>query len=127
VGDDDKNKQEVTMLKLASFTRKLVIGAAAALTVAGSVAVSSAPAEAARIDHSFARHGSFAHHGHFAHRGFHRGGRWIGPAVATGLAFGLAAPYYHAATPYHGGCWVEHRRVLNRWGHPVVRRVQVCG
>ena len=103
---------------LPSLARKFVIGGMAALTLVGSLAASAVSADAAPRGHGYGRH--HGHHGHF-NRGHHRG--WVGPAIIGGLALGALA-----AQPYYGRrCWVEPQRVLNRWGHPVVRNVQVCG
>lgn len=104
------------MLTLPSSARKVLTGGLAALTLAGSLAFSAAPADAAWRGR---------HHGHH--------GGWIGPAIVGGLALGAlaAATAPHAygayAAPYGERCWIERQRVLNRWGQPVVRRVQVCG
>ena len=105
------------MLKLPSLTRKLMIGGLAAATVAGSLAVSTASADAGWRGHRWHGH----HHRH--------GGAWIAPAIVGGLALGaLAAPYAYGGPVYYGErCWIERRHAINRWGQPVVRRIQVCG
>jgi hypothetical protein len=99
------------MPTFASFSRRLAIGALAGLTLAGALAATAATADA----RPFHRH--------------HRGGAWIGPAIIGGLALGALAarPYYYGGPAYARRCWIEPRRVINRWGHPVIRRVQVCG
>ena len=105
------------MLKLPSLARKLMIGGLAAATVAGSLAVSTATADAGWRGHRG--------HGHHHHR---HGGAWIAPAIISGLALGaLAAPYAYGAPVYRERCWVEHRHHINRFGEPVVRRIHVCG
>ncbi|SCY48080.1 hypothetical protein [Microvirga guangxiensis] len=71
--------------------------------------------------------------------GYYRRG-YGGGAVVAGLIGGLtlgalASPYY--AAPYYGPgyyrpayyaprCVLERRRVINRYGRPIWRRVQVC-
>ena len=105
---------------LPSFARKLVIGGIAAVTIAGSLAASAVSADAAPRGHGFGGHrGHGGHHGHYRH---HRGGGWVGPAIIGGLALGALA----AAPAYGPRCWIEPQRVLNRWGQPVVRNVEVC-
>src|SRR5688500_9018164 len=108
------------MSSLPSLARKFVIGGMAAVTIAGSLAASSISADAAPRGHGFGRH-----HGHGGHHGYHHrhhGRAWVGPAIIGGLALGALA-----AAPYYGPrCWVEPQRVLNRWGHVVVRNVEVC-
>ena len=104
------------MLKFSSLARKLLVGGLAAATLAGSLAISTAPADAGWRGHRW--------HGHH-HR--HRGA-WIAPAIVGGLALGaLAAPYAYGAPVYRERCWVEHRHRINRFGEPVVRRIHVCG
>lgn len=100
------------MTKLISLPRKLVLGGVTAATVLASFAAGAAPAAARPF------HGGY---------GYHHGGGWVGPAIVGGLALGALAsrPYWYGAPA--GSCWLERREVLNRWGRPVIRRVEVCG
>jgi hypothetical protein len=62
-------------------------------------------------------------------------GRLGGWGLGTGLALGLAAapiyggygygPYY-GAYGYGGGCVMQRRWVVNRWGYRVLRWARVC-
>ncbi|HZH52738.1 MAG TPA: hypothetical protein VEZ16_12745 [Microvirga sp.] len=62
---------------------------------------------------------------------------WDGGAVAAGLIGGLALgaiasaatnPYYYSPAYYAPTqtCFIERRRIVNRYGRVVVRRVQTC-
>jgi len=75
------------------------------------------------------------HGGYYPYRYYRRG--WDGGgAVAAGLIGGLALgsiisaannPYYYRPTYYRPtNCFVERRRVVNRYGKVIVRRVQTC-
>jgi hypothetical protein len=99
------------MSRFSSSLRKVGIGALAALTVAGTVAASTAGAEARPF-----------HHGGW----HHRGGGWVGPAIVGGVAAGLlAAPYYGG---YYGRrCWTERQEVVDAYGRVFLRPVRVCG
>lgn len=107
------------MQKLFSRAKKAAIGGVAALTLVGSLAASSVPADAA-----WGRHGG-RHHGH--------NGGAVAAGIIGGLALGALAgnawygPGYYGYAPAYGpGCYVRDRVFVNRWGHRVVRQVQVC-
>jgi hypothetical protein len=91
------------------MSKKLMAGALAALTMVGTLAVTSTEASAQ----------------------WRRG--WGPGAVAAGVVGGLALgalaarPYYGAPGYYAYGpeCWVERRRYWDGYGY-VVRRVRIC-
>lgn len=76
--------------------------------------------------------------------GYYRRGYYGGGAVAAGLIGGLALgtiasaaanPYYYgypygyyrpAYYPSGGNCYLERRRIVNRYGRVVIRRVETC-
>jgi hypothetical protein len=101
------------MSRISSVLRKAGIGALAALTVAGSIAVSTSGAEA-------------RWRGHHHHGGI---GAGIAAGIIGGVAAGaLAAPYYGYGGYYgYGRCWTERQEVMDRWGRVYIRPVRVCG
>lgn len=100
------------MSRISSVLRKVGIGALAALTVAGSIAVSTGDAEARWRGHRHHHHGV---------------GLGIAAGIIGGIAAGaLAAPYYGGYYGY-GRCWTEHQEVIDRWGRVHLRPVRVCG
>jgi hypothetical protein len=134
--------------------RTAIVAAAAALGTSWAVVSTSAPAEAAfRFGgggfHGGGFHGGFGGYGWrgYGYRGYGYGGYggyggWWWPGFATGAIIGAAAayPYYYGypydyGYPYYGagygygyggGCWV-YRRVYNRWGHYIGRRlINIC-
>ena len=98
------------MFKLDTPLRKIAIGALAAVTLAGSLVATTGTADAGW------RHG------------YHRHG--VGPGVAAGIIGGLALgalaarPYY--APRFASRCWVEPRRVVDRFGQVFWQQVRVC-
>ncbi|HET9904300.1 MAG TPA: hypothetical protein VFQ27_11435 [Xanthobacteraceae bacterium] len=103
------------MSRISSRLRRLGIGALAALTVAGSIAVSTADAQA-----------------HWRGRHFHHHHGGVGVGVAAGLLGGLVAGAALAGAPYYGGyyaygrCWTERHEVIDPWGRVFIRPVRVC-
>ncbi len=80
---------------------KAMIAGVAALSLAGSVFVTTEPATAAGFWHG----GGGFHGGGWRGGGWHGGGGWWGPAVVGGLAAGalLAAPYDYGGYGYGYG------------------------
>ena len=120
--------------------RKLLTAGLAALTLGGSMAAVSVPADAAPHGGGFghAGGGGFGHGGggyRGGGGGYWRGGRWYGYGVGAGLAgfalgAALADPYYYGGyyDGYYGpgpyGCVVD-RRVWDPYvGHYVIRPVR---
>ncbi len=113
MGDMAINKGTLSMFRLDTPVRKLAIGALAAATLTGSLAVTTIGAEAGWRGR---------HHHH------HRG---VGPGVAAGIIGGLAlgalaARPYYAPPRFAARCWTEPRRVVGRHGHVFWQRVRVC-
>lgn len=120
-----------------SKTRKIVATALMAATLGGTMAVSSAPAQAGYYGGGY-RYGGY--------RPYYR--RNNGGAIAAGLIGGLAVgalaataarpaygygyggypayayPAYGAG--YGGGCYIQRHKFVNEWGDLVIRREQVC-
>lgn len=105
----------------SAFTKKAMVGALAALTVAGTLAVTSTEAEA-----QWRRH----HH----HHGGGIAAGVVGGLALGALAAGAANPYYghpgygYGAGPtYYGGpsCYLTTRRVWDGYGYRR-QRVEVC-
>jgi hypothetical protein len=84
-------------------------------------------------------YGGYRHYyGRYYGGGYRRYGRYYGwgnpyyGAVATGLALGgLSYPYSYYDSPYQDTyygdqCYWTRRRVLDRWGHSIIRRFEVC-
>ena len=113
------------MSKKLPYLKKVVVGAAAALTMGGALLTSSAPAEAS----PWRGYSGYRHVGYYGYRPYHYR---RGPAVAAGLIGGLAlgaiaAQHAYATPVYYGGrCWIERRVRVNRWGERVVRNVKLC-
>ncbi len=86
--------------------KKFVTATAAALSIAATLALSAAPAEA-----KFGRKGAF----------------WGGVAaglVGAAIVGGAARAHHHG---YHASCWREKRPFYNRWGDFVgYRYIRVC-
>lgn len=120
--------------------RRIALGAVAALTLSGALAVSPAPAQAQwgywgyRPAAYWGGGWGYPYRPYWHHRRHHHGA-----AVAAGLIGGLALgalaarPYYHPYPAYYarpvvygGECWVERRVRINHWGERIVRRVRVC-
>jgi hypothetical protein len=53
---------------------------------------------------------------------YYGGGYYGGPYAYSG------GPYAYSGGPYAygGGCYIQRQVIINRWGHRVIRRVQVC-
>ena len=99
------------MSRFTSPLRKIGVGVLAAATLAGSIAATTASADARPY-----------HRGGYHH---HRGGGWVGPAIIGGVAAGLlAAPLYGH---YGNRCWTERQEVVDRYGRVYLRPVRVCG
>ena len=103
---------------MRTAVRKIAIAAVAIITIAGAATLPST---------ADARWGGGWHGGHW------RGGG-SGWGLGTGLALGFATaplwggaygPYY-GAYGYDGGCVMQRRWVVNRFGHRVLRWVRVC-
>jgi hypothetical protein len=84
-------------------------------------------------------YGGYRHYyGRYYGRGYRSYGGYYGwgypyyGAVATGLTLGaLSDPYSYYGYPYQGTyygdqCYWTRRRVLDRWGHVIIRRAEVC-
>jgi hypothetical protein len=98
-------QQEVFM-----FSRKLVTGAFAALTL-GTVALASAPASAGPIWKPYP--------------GYYGGG-YVAAGLIGGMALGaMAASSAHASPVYATDCYLVRRKLHTPYGI-VIRRVQVC-
>ena len=143
------------MSLLSRYVRNLLLGGVAALTVAGAVVTTAAPAEAGWRGYRGYHVGGFrGHYGYRPYYGYRYNRGFSGGALAAGLIGGVALgaiaansysyPYgyygggYYPATyaqPVYyggygggyGGCWVERRVRFTPWGERIVRRVQVCG
>ena len=102
----------VTEKIMHSIIKKFGVTAVAGLSLVGATLAASSSAEA-----------------RYYHRGW-GGGGWVGPAVVGGLALGALAasrPYYgYPAYGYGDGC-IRNRVVGHTpYGHPIIRRVNVC-
>ena len=91
--------------------KQIGLAAVMALTVAGAALVTAGPAQ--------------AQHRH--------GGGGFGPGFVGGLAAGAVigggyygGGYYGGPYAYGGGCYIQRRAFINRFGHRVIRRVRVC-
>ena len=99
-----------------TIMKKMAVAAIAALTITGSSVAASTAANARQL-------GGFRGGHHGFHGGF-RGPRFgIGAGIATGLALGGLGYYGYNS---YGGCYLERRVFINRWGHRFVRPVRVC-
>lgn len=109
--------------------RKLAIAAAAAMTLAASSLVFVTPADARPFGGGF--RGGF-HGGGFHGGGFHHGfrGRGFGfgivPGLALGYGLGYGYPYYAYSDYGYGGCVLQRRVFVDRFGYRYVRPVRVC-
>ena len=108
---------------------KILTAGLAALTLGGSVAMTTVPADAAPHGgyggHGGSYHGGGYGGGYHGGGGYWRGGRWYGYGVGAGLAgFALGAAIadggYYAGGPY-GDC-VAHRRVWDPYAGGWVMR-----
>ena len=127
-------------------------GVAGAVIAAGSLTVSTTPAEAGASTGTwkygtpyrggyrgaYRGGGGYAYRGgpRYYGRGYNRGGA-VAAGVAGGLALGAlgaaaAAPYYGSypaygvAPAYGGDCYWTEQQAYDAWGRIVVQRVQVC-
>ena len=108
---------------------KLVKVLSVVALLAGSVAITSVPAQAHW-------HGGGWHGGGYGggwHGGWHGGGWGFGPGFALGLGLGTAwgspyyygGPYYYGRPYYRSTCGWTHIRVW-RYDHWAIRRVRRC-
>lgn len=104
--------------------RKIIAGAAVALTLGATMAATTSPAEA-----RYGRRGAVV--------GGLAAGAILGGALAAGAysrpyyggyGYGYAPGYYGAyAAPVYGGCWRERRPVYDSWGNfRGYRLIRVC-
>ena len=112
-------------------TARWISAAVAAVVIAGSSLVASTAADARPFGGGGFRGG---HHGGY-HGGFRGRGFGLGAGIATGLAigglgygYGYGYPSYGANYAYNdfGGCYLQRRVFVNRFGYRVVRPVRVC-
>jgi hypothetical protein len=114
------------MVKAKGFIAAL----AAAAVLGGSMVTMPATAQAGASTGTWKYYGG---RGPYAYR--HRGSNW-GPAVAAGAVGGLALGAlaarpaygygYYDGGYYGGDCYWTRQRVIDAWGYPHWRRVQVC-
>lgn len=104
-----------------TLLKKTALAGLAVATIAGSSAVTTSSADARPGFRGF--HGGFhgGYHGGFRGRGF-----GLGAGIATGLALGGLGYYAYNGYGYGGGCYVERRVFVDRFGYRYVRPVRVC-
>jgi hypothetical protein len=108
---------------MASSTKKALVAALSVATVAGTLAISVAPAEAGHRGYS---HGGYRYYGHrHSGRGAAVAAGVVGGLALGALAAGAARPAY-AAPVYGEDCYVVRRRFVDTWGRTFVRRETVC-
>jgi len=137
---------------MKTHLKKAIVGAAVALTVGGGMLATAVPAEAGYRGYRHGYHGGY-HYRH--HRGNGAavaagliGGLALGAIASNAYSYGYpgyryapaygygyapvtygyapAAYGYAPATYGYGGCVVERRVRVNRFGERVVRDVQIC-
>jgi hypothetical protein len=116
---------------MRAVLRKIGIAAATAIVIAGSMAAfpGLADARGGGGHHGGGGHGGGGHYGGGGYGGWGWGG--VGLGLATGLAYGgyYGGPYaydYGYDNGYAGECYIRRYWVINRYGHRVLRRGQVC-
>lgn len=105
------------MVRKMTLLKKIALAALAVATIAGSSAVATSSADARPGFRGF--HGGY--HGGFRGRGF-----GIGTGIATGFALGGLGYYAYNGYGYGGGCYLERRVFVDRFGYRFVRPVRVC-
>jgi hypothetical protein len=118
--------------------RKACLAAVAAFALVAGGSGSAMAAWGGHGGHAGGHFGGRVGGGHYGgyHGGFHGGhgfyGGGFGPAFVGGLALGAfaAAPYYGYDAPYGyddgPDCYLTRRVFIDRWGHRIVRHIEVC-
>jgi hypothetical protein len=105
-----------------TMNRRIASAAIALATLVGTTWATTADARPFGGGFRGGFHGGGFHHG-FRGRGF---GFGFVPGLAVGYGLGYGYPYYAYSDYGYGGCFLQRRVFVDRFGYRFVRPVRVC-